>query len=278
MRALAVAYGHFQQLRGAMTRLAEALRVPPESGGKVGRMMGRGRGDIEFCSVSFAYPGGPAILQDFHLSIADGETVAFIGPNGAGKSTLIHLLMRFYIPQAGQIRISGIDIATVSLASLRRHIGLVPQHPLLCNGTIRDNLLYGKSHPTRAELERAAQAARAHDFIMQLPDGYETLVGDNGVKLSGGQQQRLALARALLKDPAILILDEATAMYDPAGECELLQAIQALLRQRTVLLITHHPRPLALADRIIRLDHGVICEETTLPLPAPSIAASPTRP
>jgi subfamily B ATP-binding cassette protein MsbA len=168
--------------------------------------------------------------------------------------------MRLHLPSAGQILIDGVDIATVSLASLRRQIGVVPQHVLLFNATVRDNIAYGRPEPSQAEIEAAAVAARAHDFIAKLPQGYDTLVGDRGVRLSGGQQQRLALARALLKDPPILILDEATAMFDPEGEAEFLHACRDALRRRTVLLITHRPASLAVADRVVRLEQGRIVE------------------
>jgi len=188
--------------------------------------------------------------------IAAGETVALIGVNGAGKSTLAHLLVRFLTPQQGHIFIDGIDIATVSLVSLRRHIGFVSQRTLLMHGTIRENLAYGKPHATQAEIEAVAKVVGAHDFIRQLPNGYATGIGDNGVKLSGGQQQRLCLARVLLKDPPILILDEATALYDPEGEQEMLRACYDWLQQRTVIIITHHPATLALADRVVRLAQG----------------------
>ena len=179
--------------------------------------------------MSFGYPGRPPALRHVDLAIAAGETIAIVGPNGAGKSTLAHLLMRLHEPAAGRITIDGIDIATVSLDSLRRQIGVVPQHVLLFNATVRDNIAYGRPEPTLEQIEAAARAARAHDFIVELPQGYDTPIGDRGVRLSGGQQQRVALARALLKDPPILILDEATAMFDPQGEIEFLEAARDAL-------------------------------------------------
>ncbi len=215
-------------------------------------------GEIEFRGVSFGYPGRPPALIGIDLRIPARQTVAIVGPNGAGKSTLAHLLMRLHEPTAGRILIDGVDIATVSLHSLRSQIGVVPQHVLLFNATIRDNIAYGRPEPTQAEIEAAARAARAHDFVMRLPQGYDTVVGDRGVRLSGGQQQRVALARALLKDPRILILDEATAMFDPQGEAEFLDACREALKRRTVLLITHRPASLAVADRTIRMDNGKI--------------------
>jgi subfamily B ATP-binding cassette protein MsbA len=166
--------------------------------------------------------------------------------------------MRLHERTAGTIAIDGIDIATVSLDSLRRQIGVVPQHVLLFNASVRDNIAYGRPEPTPAAIEAAARLARAHDFIVELPQGYDTLIGDRGVRLSGGQQQRLALARALLKDPPILILDEATAMFDPQGEVEFLEGARDALKGRTVLLITHRPASLAVADRIVRMEGGRI--------------------
>jgi len=257
---LADVYGQTQMARGASARLRQAMEEPPEPAGHAGIALPAVQGEIEFRGVNFAYPGRPAALAHVDLRIAAGETVAIVGPNGAGKSTLAHLLMRLHVPSAGQILIDGIDIAAVSLASLRRQIGVVPQHVLLFNATVRDNIAYGRPEPSQAEIESAAAAARAHAFITGLPQGYDTLIGDRGVRLSGGQQQRLALARALLKDPAILILDEATAMFDPQGESEFLQACEEALKRRTVLLITHRPASLAVADRIVRLEQGRIIE------------------
>jgi ATP-binding cassette subfamily B protein len=255
---LAELYGQTQQARGALDRLAKALAEEPEPAWHVGKRMPYIRGAIEFRGVTFAYPGRTAALKRLNLCIAAGETMAIIGPNGAGKSTMAHLLMRLNEPSEGSIFIDGVDISTVSLHSLRSQIGVVPQHVLLFNATVRENIAYGRPEPTQKDVETAAQAARAHDFIIQLPQGYDTPIGDRGVRLSGGQQQRLALARALLKDPPILILDEATAMFDPEGEREFLQACADVLRQRTVLLITHRPASLELADRVIKLDNGIV--------------------
>jgi subfamily B ATP-binding cassette protein MsbA len=258
---LADVYGQTQTARGALSRLLAALDQLPEPAADVGRRLPPVHGTIDFEDVSFSYPGRPAAIDGVSLHVEAGETVAIIGPNGAGKSTLAHLLMRLHGCSRGRILIDGIDIATVSLGSLRRQIGLVPQHVLLFNASVADNIAYGRADATPGQIEAAARLARAHEFIAALPQAYDTLIGDRGVRLSGGQQQRLALARALLKNPPILILDEATAMFDPRGEAEFLDGARDALAGRTVILITHRPASLAIADRILRLNAGRILEE-----------------
>lgn len=256
---LANVYGQTQAARGAARRLRDALGAAPEQdAGTVETLPADG--DLLFEGVDFAYPGRPPLFRGFDLRIRAGETVAITGPNGAGKSTLAHLLLRLQEPQAGRISIGGVALTAFRLATLRGRIGLVSQQVLLFNASIRDNIAYGCAEAGQAAIERAARAARAHDFIAALPQGYDTVVGDQGVRLSGGQRQRLALARALLKDPPILVLDEATAMFDPAGEAEFIAECHDALRARTVLLITHRPASLALAERVLHLDKGQVVE------------------
>jgi ABC-type multidrug transport system fused ATPase/permease subunit len=247
---LANVYGQVMRARGAAERLLEFFAVRPEPVSAGQPALDRLRGEIEFDRITFAYPGRPPVLTDYSLHIAAGETIALTGPNGAGKSTLAHLLMRFIEPQQGVIRIDGHDIGHADLHSLREQIGLVAQNTLLLNGTVAENIAYGRQDASLKDMKRAAKAARAEQFIAELPDGYDTVIGDQGIKLSGGQRQRLSLARTLLKDPPILILDEATAMFDPEGEKSFIEQCHELLNRRTVILITHRPASLALADRI----------------------------
>ena len=250
---LANVYGEVQRARGAADRLVDFFSEqpePPESGLPA---LDQVKGHIRFERVSFAYPGRVPLLRDMDFEIKAGETIALTGINGSGKSTLAYLLMRFIQPASGRITIDGKDISKYSLESIRHSIGLVAQHTLLLNGSVAENIAYGRFEASKEDIERAARASGAHDFIIEMPDGYDTTIGDQGIRLSGGQRQKLSLARTLLTDPPILILDEATAMFDPQGEENFIDGCSDLLEQRTVILITHRPVTVALANRVVKM-------------------------
>jgi ATP-binding cassette subfamily B protein len=222
--------------------------------------MPRPRGAVAFEHVSFAYPGGPPVLSDVSFEAAPGQTVALVGETGAGKSTTMALLQRLWDPQSGRVTIDGIDIRSVSLDSLRSHIGVVFQENLLFNRSFRENLLVGRADATDAELEQACRLAQVHDFILRQPQGYDTRVGERGASLSGGQRQRLAIARALIKDPPILILDEATSALDAATEARVQLALRALMAGRTTFVIAHRLSTVREADLILVFAEGRIVE------------------
>ncbi len=253
--ALAGVYGQAHVARGSAQRLLDLFDQAPEL--DEGRLAPEQlRGEIRFEHVCFAHPGRDQVLDGLELAVQAGEAVAITGVNGAGKSTLIHLLLRFADPDSGRILLDGRDLRDYRLACLRGHIGLVSQTVLLFDASVAENIAWGRPHGTLAEIEAAARLAQAHEFIRSLPEGYATRIGERGVKLSGGQQQRIALARALLKRPAILILDEATAMFDPESEQTFIHDCRERLHACTFLLITHRPATLSLADRVMRMERG----------------------
>ena len=217
---------------------------------------------IELRNVTFRYEDVP-VLNRINLTVRAGEAVAFVGMSGGGKTTLVNLIPRFYDVTEGQIRIDGLDIRDVTIESLRAQIGMVTQQTILFNDTVRNNIVYGDSGKTEADVIRAAKAANAHNFIMNLPQGYDTVIGEQGTKLSGGERQRISIARALLKDAPILILDEATSSLDTEAEIEVQEALENLMRGRTTLVIAHRLSTIRNADRIVVLVNGEIVEEGT---------------
>jgi ATP-binding cassette subfamily B protein len=217
-----------------------------------------GPGAVSFSGVSFAYHGVNDVLNDFDLEIAGGESVALVGPTGCGKSTVARLIPRFYDVSVGSVRIDGHDVRSVRLGSLRREIGLVFEETFLFSDTVWENLAFaaggGEGDADRERIVRAARLAGADDFIRELPDGYDTLLGEHGFSLSGGQRQRLAIARAILADPRVLILDDATSAVDPTKEHEIRSALAEVMQGRTTLIIAHRPATIALADRVVLMD------------------------
>jgi glucan exporter ATP-binding protein len=225
--------------------------------------IGRATGNVDFEDVSFSYDGLRPALQHFSLHVPAGATIAFVGPTGAGKSTALSLLHRMWDPQSGTIKLDGVSHRDIKLESLRRNIGVVFQDSTMFYRTIADNLRVGKPDATQAELEEAAKLAEAHDFIMRQPQGYETLVGERGATLSGGERQRLSIARALLKNPPILILDEATSALDAVTEARIQKALKALMAGRTTFVIAHRLSTIRDADQVLVLEHGKMAEHGT---------------
>lgn len=261
VRRLAGAHSLFQQALGSSEKVFELLDTREEVPEKPGAPeLPPFREQIEFDRVSFGYGNGPVLLRDIHLSVRAGQVLALVGSSGVGKTTLVNLLPRFFDVTGGAIRIDGQDVRDVRLSSLRRQIGLVPQETVLFNDTVRENIRYGRTEASEAEVRQAAEAALAHGFIQQLPHGYDTMIGERGVRLSGGQRQRLAIARALLKNAPILILDEATSELDAESELLVQRALANLMQGRTVFVIAHRLSTIRRADTIVVLEEGTICE------------------
>jgi subfamily B ATP-binding cassette protein MsbA len=257
-------YGQFNQAIGATRRLFELLDTTPDIREPENALpMPAVSGSVELKGVHFTYPDERdlAVLKGVSIAAASGEIIALVGPSGAGKSTLVTLIPRFYDVSEGAILVDGKDVREVRLKDLREAIGVVPQETTLFGGTIRENIAYGKLDATDAEIEAAARAAHAHEFVTHFPAGYDTVVGERGVKLSGGQRQRIAIARALLKNPAILILDEATSSLDYESERLVQDALETLMRGRTTFVIAHRLSTVRRADRIVVMDEGRVVEE-----------------
>jgi ABC-type multidrug transport system fused ATPase/permease subunit len=246
-----------------MQRVFEILDMQPEVEDRTNALRRTLDGQVSFERVGFAYPNGKQVLTNITFTAEAGQTIALVGPSGSGKTTIANLIARFYDRTGGAIRLDGIDIQDYALASLRQQMSIVLQETFLFRGTIRENLQYGKPGATAEQLEHAARQANAHEFIRALPDGYDSIVGNRGARLSGGQRQRLAIARALIRDPKILILDEATSALDTASEAKVKDALEMLMRDRTTFIIAHRLSTIRHADRILVMDTGRIVQSGT---------------
>ena len=265
--ALSEIWGEVQRAAGATERLVELLgAVDPVMDPATPVALPRPvRGDIAFEGMTFRYPARPEVsaLNGVSLRVAPGETVALVGPSGAGKTTILQLLMRFYDPQEGAVRMDGVDLRDMARGDFRRAIALVPQDPVIFAASARENIRFGRPDATDAEVEAAAAAAAAHDFLKALPQGYDTWLGERGVMLSGGQKQRIAIARAILRDARVLLLDEATSALDAESERAVQAAVESLSEGRTVLVVAHRLATVKRADRIVVFDKGQIVAEGT---------------
>lgn len=268
MAGFADLYSQLQKTLGATQRVREILREEPEPVDVLETSLESDyelKGEVVLDRIAFTYPSRPEVqvLKDVSITAKPGRQIAIVGPSGAGKSTIISLLLRFYEPQSGQILFDGRPASQIPLSQLRKQMALVPQDVLLFGGTIYENIAYGRPNASAGEVREAARKANAHDFIERFPEGYDTLVGERGVKLSGGQRQRIAIARAILKDPIILILDEATSSLDSESESLVQEALLNLMKNRTSFVIAHRLSTIRNADHIVVLEHGTIKERGT---------------
>lgn len=262
IKRLSRVIGNIQKALAAAQRVFDVLDLPEViKNAPDAKVLPKVKGDVRFNDVSFAYNENEEVLSHVSFEVKPGEMIAFVGPSGAGKSTVASLLPRFYDATNGSITIDGQDIRKVTLDSLREQVGIVPQETVLFNGSVYDNILYGRLDATREEVEAAAKAANAHDFIMQLPNGYETMLGDRGMNISGGQRQRISIARAILKNPQILILDEATSALDTESERVVQEALDRLMVGRTSFVIAHRLSTIKNADKIMVLEKGQLIEQ-----------------
>jgi ATP-binding cassette subfamily B protein len=265
--SLSEMWGEVQRAAGAMERLLElenaqpTIQAPPQPVA----LPAPGRGELSFEQVTFRYPSRPEAktLDAFDLRVRRGETVAFVGPSGAGKSTTFQLLLRFYDPESGRVLIDGVDVSQADPLEVRSRIGLVPQDTVLFAASARENIRYGRPGASDQEVEGAARAAAADEFLRKLPEGYDTFLGERGTRLSGGQRQRIAIARAILRDPPILLLDEATSALDAESERLVQAALEHLMQGRTTIIIAHRLATVLQADRIVVMDHGRIVAQGT---------------
>jgi ATP-binding cassette subfamily B protein len=265
--ALAEVYGDLLRGSGAAARIAELIAARPEIAAPPSPrpLPEPARGALTFDKVQFNYPSRPddKAVHDLSLEVRPGETVAVVGPSGAGKSTLFQLALRFYDPQGGRVLLDGVDLRDADPAAVRSRIALVPQDTVIFAASARDNLRYGRWDASEQEIQAAAKAANAHEFLTQLPDGYDSFLGEGGARLSGGQRQRLAIARALLRDAPLLLLDEATSALDAESEAAVQDALERLMQTRTTVVIAHRLATVRAADRIIVMEAGRIVEEGT---------------
>lgn len=257
-------YNEFKQGEASVDRVFELMAIQPTVIQKINAIaLPPVKGKVEYRHISFAYKAGEPVLKDISLLVSPGEAIALVGASGAGKTTFVNLLPRFYDPEVGQIFIDGVDIRDVKLHSLRRQIGIVPQETIMFSGTIAQNIAFGQDVFDMEAVKEAAKIANAHQFISQLPEGYQTWVGERGVNLSGGQRQRIAIARAVLLNPQILILDEATSALDSESEALVQEALERLMEKRTVFIIAHRLSTVRRCDRILVLEQGQIVESGT---------------
>ena len=264
LRMLGMWIGQAQRAVAAGERIFEILDEPEEvSDPTDATPLPAGPGEVTFDAVSFGYDPGRPVLEDVDLHIAAGRTVALIGPTGSGKTTLAALVPRFYDTTEGRVLVDGVDVRRLVRRSLRSEIGVISQDPFLFSASIRDNIALGMPDAPFAAVEAAAQAAQAHDFILELPHGYDTVVGERGITLSGGQRQRIAIARALLIDPRILVLDDATASVDATTEAKIRAGLREVMRGRTTIIIAHRLSTIALADEVVVIDHGRVAARGT---------------